>query len=167
MATTAINPMATQRGNETDVQQFRRDISDVRTAISDLKDRMLPALAILTEQITQLQRATTEIVGEVKHKASSTDLATLKATTDLEIARLRQDLETGEANATGMFDSHDERLRDIERSNSEIKISLQNLIETVGKIDKSLAWIRDKVWYFIGGLAVLMASIEFFTHKHT
>ncbi len=105
--------------------------------------------------------------GDLKTKASVAEVATVKASSDMEIARLRQDLETGEVNATSMFDSHDERLRDIEKSNSEIKISLQNLIETVGKIDKSLGWIRDKVWYFIGGLAVLMASIEFFTHKHT
>lgn len=176
MAGHATNPMATRTDElkevKTAIADVRRDVGvirdEVRSDISKLKDTLLPAVARIEQQMEHLSRSNAEVCSDIKTKASTTDLATLRATSAMEIAQLRNDLQSGEENATGMFDNHDERLRAIETSNGKIETALSGLTDLVAKMDGSLTWIRDRTLWIVGAGAGIVGLAEFGAHfwKH-
>jgi predicted nucleic acid-binding Zn-ribbon protein len=154
MSAIVVTPMATIKG------QADKMVEDVRKDISDLKDKIMPALAVVGEQVKQLQSSLIDTCAEMRDKASKPEVASLKAIVDIELGRLRQEWIGAQTNQGNMLDSHDERLREIENSHSEIKGILRELTTTVTKLDKSVTWITGKIWWILGGAAALITILQ-------
>lgn len=144
--------------------ELREELKDVRRDIATLGKEVVPALSVLTEQVRALQVSTSGISSDMRQSATKMEMAALKVAVDLEMSRyFNQSVEGNETNSE-RIDNHDERLRDIEADNKEIKALLARLSNTVDSLDKSVAFIRDKIWWILGGGTVGFGVIEFLSH---
>lgn len=144
--------------------ELREELKDVRKDIAALGKEVVPALSVLTEQVRTLQSTSSNISSDMRQSATKTEMAALKVAVDLEMSRyFNQSIEGNETNSE-RIDNHDERLRDIEADNKEIKSLLSRLTTTVDKLEKSVTYIRDKMWWILGAGAGAFAIIEFLSH---
>lgn len=163
MASACVTPMAnTPRFPN---EELRDELKELRKDIASLSRDILPEFAVIKDQVRGLQINTAQISGDMRLCSTKTEMAALKVQVDLELQRFfSKSQEAHEANSN-MIDNHDDRLRDIEQSNGEIKVLLNQLKDTVGDLNKTVAFIRDKMWWFIGIGSGVFGLIEFLSHK--
>lgn len=163
MASACVTPMAnTPRFPN---EELRDELKELRKDIASLSRDILPEFAVIKDQVRGLQVTTAQISGDMRMCSTKTEMAALKVQVDLELQRFFAKSEEGHAANSDMLDNHDERLNEIEKSNGEIKVLLNQLKETVGDLNKTVAFIRDKMWWFIGLGTGVFALIEFLSHK--
>lgn len=141
------------------------ELQDLRKDIALLQLSIAPPLAVLTDQVKELKVASNEIVAELRQKASKTEVGAIKVTVDMELGRIRQDLEVSSGNNANRIDNHDERLRDIETSQAQIKGVLEGLTKTVNGMEAQLSWLVGKIWWIIGVGGGGFGVLEFVLHK--
>jgi hypothetical protein len=165
-AAMVVNPMAQQqRGQMAELHEVKKELSEVKKELNDVKDKILPALATLTEQVRFIGVQSSDIYAGLKIKADKADLSAALVVRDADIARLRLSQEASTATHGNMLDSHDERLRDLEKSNAEIKTLLTNMALTLEKLEKGMSWITGKMWWILGGIAAAGFISEYVLHK--
>lgn len=134
------------------------DVQELTRGVKDLSDNIIPALAVLTEQVKELKLT-------ARDKASTSELHTVRDSFELRITQMIASHSATVGAHDDMLDSHEARLKDIEISNAQTKEILINMKATLDKIEKSVAWMRDKIFWFLGGGTVVMAGWEFIIHK--
>lgn len=138
---------------------------ELRKAVDELKEKLLPAIAVLTNNVGVLQVTAAEISAKMELKISRPEMESVRAYLAQEIDRTQRMQNAFEVAQGNRSENHDNRLGEIERSNSRILETLQMQTKAIDNLDKAIAEIVKKVWYILGVGGLGLVVLQYFLRK--